>query len=73
MRDEKQVTFERQHDPLAEPAHGVHAPAFRRRKRRNRSAQDEGTQQSHALEPCSDDALGEGLDVDDDVGQLRHC
>ena len=73
MHDEEQIAFERDDDSLAETAHGIHALAFGGGKRRNDRAQDERTQQAYALDPRPHDALGEALDVDDDVRQLRHC
>ena len=60
------------HDALAEPPTPTHAAARGRRDRRQRGAQQERIEQADRLEPVPDDARGEALEVDRDVGQLGH-
>ena len=72
MQDEIAFTRERDDDALAEPAHVVDAPALGVADRRHGSAQYEGIDDPHPHERLSADACGERLDVDGEVGKLRH-
>src|SRR5207244_2362898 len=59
-------------DALAEPAEGGDAPAGGRRERWIDGPEQEGAREAHTIQPRPGDARLEGLDVDRDIGQLRH-
>jgi hypothetical protein len=65
--------LQRQHHALAEPLDAEDTRAFRLRDRRQRGAQHERVEHAHALQRVALHLGGEALDVDRDVGQLRHA
>ena len=72
MQDKEEVLGQPDDDSLAEPFHAVDRPAFRAVERRGDRAEHERSQQPDALDPLSDDPLGQARDVDIDVRQFRH-
>src|SRR5713101_8870291 len=72
MKHEEQLAFERDHYPLAEPAHAGDLRALGGGDRRRHAAQHEGIEEPHALERLPDETRFEVVDVDGDVGKLGH-
>ena len=72
MDDEEEVGLEREHDPLAQPAHAGDAAPFRVRDRRIDGTEHEGADEAHPLERLARRSALERLDVDRDVGKFRH-
>ena len=72
MQDEPEVALEPERDALAEAAAPAHAPAVYRGDRRVDRAQEEGADQTRALERLILDAPLQRLDVERNVGQLGH-
>ena len=73
VQDEKPFVVEREDDPLAEPPHVDHAPAFGLADRRHGGAQHEriaGSARARAAAERMRD--GERVAVDVEVGKLRH-
>ena len=70
--DEEELPVERDHDAFSEAAQARHPPADRGVERRIDRAEQERARQAHPLEPGPDDSRLQRLDVNDDVGELRH-
>ena len=67
------LTFERDHDPLAEPAHLLHDLPRRLGKRGRHRAQKERTREASAFKPCAENPRGKVLHVHDYVRKLGHA
>ena len=72
VQDEPEVAVQAERDALAEAAQAADVPAVRRGERRVHGAQEERAGQTHALERPIQDAPFQRLEVERDVGQLRH-
>src|SRR5215831_18029323 len=70
--DQEQIIVELDHDALAKPTQRLDGASMRGGDGRLERADHEGAGQPHALERGAADARVERLDVDGDVGQLRH-
>ncbi len=72
MQNEEKLTLERDDDALADSPDADDFPSLGGCDRRRHAAQHEGIHEPHALERPPDEAAFQMLDIDDDVGQLRH-
>ena len=72
MQHQEEIPIETDHDALAEPAKAGEAAVGRRRDRGIDRAEQERAREPHPFEGRACDAGLERLDVDGDVGQLRH-
>jgi len=72
VQHQEQIALEADHDALAEAREPDDTAAGRRRDRRIDRAKQERAREPHALEGRAHDPRLERLDVDGDVGQLRH-
>ena len=72
VQHEEQLALELEDDTLADSANAQDSLPFRRSDGRGDAAQHEGVQEAHALERAPREAAFQMLDIDDDVGQLRH-
>ena len=73
MQDEPEVVVQAERDALAEAAQAADVTAVRCGERRVHGAQEERAGQTHALERPIQDAPFQRLEVERDVGQLRHA
>jgi hypothetical protein len=71
MDHEQQLIVEFEDEPLADAADAAHGPAEDAVEGRIVRAQDERAREGDALEALADDVARQGLEIDDDVGQLR--
>src|SRR2546429_7152453 len=72
MQHEEELTLESDHDALAHSPDADDFLSFGGGYRRRHAAQHEGIHEAHALERAPREAAFQMLDIDDDVGQLRH-
>jgi hypothetical protein len=56
MEDEKELTFEFKHDPLADSSEADRRPVLQRRGRRRHGAEQEGVVELDMQQPRPDDA-----------------
>ena len=71
--DQEEIALEGDDETLAQAVQSGHPAAMGGRERRIERAQDEWAGQSHPLERGAADAQVERLEVDGNVGQLRHA
>src|SRR5262249_37753895 len=69
---DEHIVIEREHDPLSHSFEARNAGARCGSERRLDAAPEERGSHSHALHPCSVQALFQRTDVSGDVGQLGH-
>src|SRR5919109_1717988 len=72
MEDEKELSFHLPHDALPDAAQVDHAASFGGRERRIDRAQQRRAGDARALERLAHDAGGQRLEINRDVGKLRH-
>ena len=72
MEDHEDPVFELPHDALAEASQAPHGSAFDGEQRWVERTDEERAGDAGALEPLTDDAWLEALDVDRDVRELGH-
>jgi hypothetical protein len=72
MQHQVQIAFARDHDALAQPAESHHGFPLDGGNRRQRGAQQEGVQQTHAQQPTVRNPRGQALQVDSKIGQFGH-
>ena len=73
MNDDEEVSFEREHDPLAQAAKPDYSLAFRSRNRRIKRAHDERVPNHDPLDRLVEDHRREALKVEDDIGEFGHA
>ena len=73
MKDEEQLIFSFQHDAFAESMEGGDKPAFDRGERRIDGPQEERADKSCARHAAADDPRLQRVQVQENVGQLRHA
>jgi hypothetical protein len=72
VQDQEQLVAEIEHEALSQPAQVHDSPSFERRHRRLDRTNDERVAQAHALDRLVHDARAQGIQVQLDIGQLRH-
>src|SRR5262245_27959156 len=73
VQDEVQPAVEAEDDPLAETLEALDDLPLDRGGRRVDAPEEERAREAQALEPVTEDAPLERLDVDDDVRQFGHA
>jgi phage-related minor tail protein len=72
MDDREQVALETEHDALAHPASALQAEASKLGGRNAHAAQQERVLHGQPRQWATREQRGDALDVDDDIGELRH-
>ena len=72
MQDDEQFAFQLEDDPLTEPMQRDDGLPLQLRQGWMDGTQEEWGGQPYSLHPMSDDTRSEGVQVEEDVGQLRH-
>ena len=72
MKDQEQLALGFHDHALAEPVKICDRSTFDGRERRIDRAQEKGTSQSHAGHALADDPRSKRVQVQEDVGELRH-
>ena len=72
MQDEKELALQLEDDPLAQTIQRGNGFSLRRRQRRINRAQEKRRGQPDAFDSMADDARGERMQVEQDVGKLWH-
>ena len=72
VQDEEQLAFQLEDDPLTEPMQRDDSLPLERRQRRIDGTQEERGGEPDPLHPMPDDTRSEGVQIQEDVGKLRH-
>jgi hypothetical protein len=72
MNHDIEIAVEPPHDAFAEAAEAPHGPSNDLGDGRVHGAEDKRARAAQGLEGLSDDARVERLEIDDDIGELRH-
>jgi len=72
VNHDEQLAFQREHDPLAQPAHVDHRSSLDRAERRIDGAQHERMHDAHAQELAALHTFEQRLAIELDVGKLGH-
>jgi hypothetical protein len=72
VEHQEKLPLEAHHDPLAEPPHLHHPSSLGFNQARRHRTQEERARQSDTGQLPAADERRQALDVDDDIGELRH-